>query len=309
MKNDDSSGTWRLAGLRTTAELLAKGMSAQQIRTQLARGDLCLVRHGVYARADMVATLASRRDGTHLLQAAAVLMATRSTVASHQTAALIHELDILGKLPRDVVLTKRPGCNRARPLGTRVHWAELSGAQVTEKHGMRVTTVARTVVDLARTLEFRAGVVTADSALHGNFVTKAELAAELASARRSRGIQRAMEVVAFADARAESVLESIARVTFRNCGLPPPELQVWAGGAEVVGRVDFLWRKFRTVAEVDGLMKYADPARAILQLERDKRLRDAGYEVVHLSWQEITENPAYVAAAIRSAFRRSQAAA
>jgi very-short-patch-repair endonuclease len=77
----------------------------------------------------------------------------------------------------------------------------------------------------------------------------------------------------------------------------------------VVGRVDFLWRKFRTVAEVDGLMKYADPARAILQLERDKRLRDAGYEVVHLSWQEITENPAYVAAAIRSAFRRSHPAA
>jgi very-short-patch-repair endonuclease len=103
---------------------------------------------------------------------------------------------------------------------------------------------------------------------------------------------------------AESVLESIARVVFRDCGLPPPELQVWVGGAEVVGRVDFLWRRFWTVAEVDGLMKYRNPAQAVMQLERDKRLRDAGYEVVHFSWQEITENPAYVATAMRSAFKR-----
>jgi very-short-patch-repair endonuclease len=93
---------------------------------------------------------------------------------------------------------------------------------------------------------------------------------------------------------------------FRDCGLPPPELQVWLGGAETAGRVDFFWRRFRTVAEVDGMLKYANPARAIHQLERDKRLRDAGYEVVHLNWQEITENPGYVATAIRTAFRQTR---
>ena len=127
----------------------------------------------------------------------------------------------------------------------------------------------------------------------------------LAECRNWNGSRRAAEVVAFADRRAESVLESIARVVFRNCGLPAPELQVWVGDQVPVGRVDFLWRRFRTVVEVDGLMKYANPARAVMQLERDKRLRDAGYEVVHLNWQEITENPAYVAAAIKAAFRRA----
>ena len=169
---------------------------------------------------------------------------------------------------------------------------------------MRVTTVARTVVDLARASEFRAGVATADSALHKKLVTKAELESLLADCARQRGIQRAIEVVAFADGRAESVLESIARVVFRDCGLPPPDLQVWVGGAEAVGRVDFLWRQQRTIAEVDGLMKYAKPGQAVLQLERDKRLRDAGYEVVHLSWHEVTENPDYVVTAIRAAFKR-----
>ncbi len=169
---------------------------------------------------------------------------------------------------------------------------------------MRVTTAARTVIDLARVLEFRAGVVTADSAIRNKLVTKPELESLLAELSRRMNRRRVAEVIAFADGRAESVLESIARVAFKDCGLPPPELQVWVGGAETVGRVDFLWRRYRTVVEVDGLMKYRDPARAVLQLERDKRLRDAGFEVVHLTWQDITENPPYVAAAIRAAFRR-----
>ena len=70
-------------------------------------------------------------------------------------------------------------------------------------------------------------------------------------------------MVDFADALAESPLESIARVVFRDCGLPVPSLQAWLGGTtEPVGRVDFYWKKYRTVAEVDGAIKYADPLRA-----------------------------------------------
>jgi hypothetical protein len=305
VETDDSSGTWRLAGLRTTADLLAEGKSAQQIETLIARGTLCRVRRGVYARADMVSQLMARRDGPHLLATAAALLATRSAVASHDSAAIIHGLEILGKPPRDIVLTKPPGRNRARQQGARVHTALLPPEQMTVRYGMRVTTVARTVIDLACTVEFRAGVVTADSALHQKLVTKAELESLVAGCARQRGIQRAVDVVAFANALTESVLESIARVTFKELGLPAPELQVWVGAAEVVGRVDFLWRQFWTVVEVDGLMKYGNPARAVLQLERDRRLRDAGYEVVHLTWQQVTENPAYVATTIRTAFARA----
>jgi len=65
-----------------------------------------------------------------------------------------------------------------------------------------------------------------------------------------------------------------------------------------------LWRRFRTVAEVDGRMKYASSVRAVRQLERDRQLRDAGYAVVHFTWKDITENHRYVNAAIREAFRR-----
>ncbi|HUZ39278.1 MAG TPA: DUF559 domain-containing protein [Streptosporangiaceae bacterium] len=109
----------------------------------------------------------------------------------------------------------------------------------------------------------------------------------------------------FSDARPESVFESISRVVFHDEGLPPPELQAWVGDEDVVvGRVDFLWQAHRTIGEADGAVKYRDPSRAIAQLQRDARLREAGFEVVHFTWDEIIRVPGQVAAAIRAAFRR-----
>jgi len=295
---------FRLAGIRTTAELLSEGKSPTKITTLVHRGALIKVRRGVYARADLAAELAIIPGGDHLLRTAAALATLGPAVASHESAATIHGIELLAR-PGAVALTRPPGRNRSTLPGVQLHTAQLPAEHVTVIHGMRVTTAARTVVDLARTLGFRAGVVTADSALRTKLATKTDLESLLATSPRANGRQLVADVIAFADGRAESVLESIARVVFAELGLPAPDLQVWVGGPQPAGRVDFLWPQHRTVAEVDGLMKYRDSARAVLQLERDRRLRDAGYEVVHFTWQDITENPAYVATAIRSAFQRA----
>ena len=176
------------------------------------------------------------------------------------------------------------------------------------RRGLPVTSLARTVVDLARASSYPAGVVAADSALRARQVSKAELDLCITHCAGWPGIQNARRVAAFADARAESVLESISRVAFHDHGLPPPELQAWVGGTdEVIGRADFLWGDFRTVGEADGAIKYADPARAMAQLDRDARLREAGFEVVHFTWQQITRAPGQVVASIKVAFRRGPA--
>jgi len=173
---------------------------------------------------------------------------------------------------------------------------------------MPVTSVARTVVDLARASSFRAGVVAADSALRSRQAAKADLDLCITTCAGWPGIQNARRVVAFADARSESVLESISRVAFHELGLPAPDLQAWVGDEdEIIGRADFLWRAYRTVGEADGAVKYADPARAMAQLERDARLRAAGFEVVHFTWQDITRTPDEVMARIKTAFRRGAA--
>jgi Protein of unknown function (DUF559) len=210
--------------------------------------------------------------------------------------------------PGDLVTLTRDRVSgyRGSKTGIRLTAAELPPSHIAVKYGLRVTTPARTVVDLARVLPFRAGVVTADHALEMRLVTKDELRAVLATCNRWPGVKRAVEVVEFANGLSESALESIARVAFRDLGLPPPELQVWVEHERFAGRADFLWRDTNTIGEADGALKYENPSRARRQLWRDSRLRDAGFEVVHFTWQEITDTPEQVAASIRTAFERGK---
>ncbi len=314
--------------MATTAQLLAAGFSDRRIRRLVREGALRPVLAGVYASAEFAASLvsdskltaggrwgaAANRPGdlaaAHALRVAAAVAVTGSrSVGSHRSAAHIHGLGLFPRRAAELVhVTRSPddrGSRTARP-GIRVHQATLPADHVTERSGILVTSVGRTVVDLARVLTFAEGVAVADSALRAGPLSRDELGRVIAQCARWPGIQRARRVAAFADPRAESVLESISRAAFHQFGLPPPELQVWVGDDEqIVGRVDFLWQQHRTIAEADGAVKYTGPARAMAQLNRDARLRAAGYEVVHLTWPEITRVPAQVMGDIRSAVRRA----
>ena len=248
---------------------------------------------------------------TALRVAAAVATVGAQAVGSHRDAATIHGLDLLGRQKTNQVsVTRELGATGSRTSrrGIRLHIAALPAGHRTVRLGAPVTSVARTVVDLARTTSFREGVAVADSALRGKQATKSDLSAVIASCDRWPGVTRARQVVEFADARSESAFESISRVVFAQGGLPPPELQVWVGAeGRVIARVDFLWRKYATIAEADGAVKYADPDRARLQLQRDAELRQAGFEVVHFTWQDLHMSPDQVVRSVKMAFQRSVA--
>jgi hypothetical protein len=251
------------------------------------------MRRGVYATSAALAWAKRDAKFVHAVQVAAAWAGTgRNSVASHQSAALMHGISLLRRPPpAQVTLTRPPGLRAGRPSGDGIvfHAAELRKSHVTRLHTVPVTTVARTVADLARTTSFMAGVASADNALYRNKTTKAAVTKVLTVCKQWPGVERARQVVEFADGRAESVLESCARVVFAEHGLPAPDLQVDLGGERYVGRVDFLWPAYCTVAEVDGALKYEDNgrARAVEQLERDQLLRAAGFRVVHITWQQL----------------------
>jgi predicted transcriptional regulator of viral defense system len=308
--NDEEMRRIRLIPeMLTTDDLLCSGRSPRQIQTLVARGALVRLGSGVYASAELAERFRLTPSGRAALQAAAGLMTSAAgAVASHQTAAELHGLDLLTQ-PRRVTITRSPGRgSKSGKRGVYVHTAALPASHVGDRFLVPVTTVPRTVVDLARELDFAAGVVVADSALHQHLASKTELRQVLAHCRQWPGAQKAARVIDFADGLAESVLESIARVLFQKLGFPPPELQVEIrndGG--LIGRVDFLWRQFRTIAEVDGALKYnADPRRARMQLRRDKELRTAGYEVEHFDWREITQRQQEVDSSLRVTFARGR---
>jgi very-short-patch-repair endonuclease len=295
----------------TAATWRAAGLSGTRLAALVRAGELVRIRHGVYATAGI---LADARDDPRLataLRVAAVTAAgTHRGVASHHSAAQMHGLDLLRRPSDGLVTLTVPSGTRTGPYGradVMRHVAELPDEHVSTLYGVPVTTAARTVADLARTTSFMEGVVIADSSLRERHTSKAELRRVLARCERWPGISQAREVAGFANALAESVLESCARVSFRDQGLPSPEQQVNITGyaGRIIARVDFHWREYSTVAEADGLLKYESRDDAIAEFKRDRLLREAGLEVVHFTWQELFSDQARVAARIRAAFDRA----
>jgi hypothetical protein len=268
----------------------------------------------VYTSAELAAAAVSDQTRGHALRLAAVVTAAGDSplAGSHRSAAILHGLDVIERQPGELVTvtrSRRHGGSRSGKANVHVHYADLPPHHLVTVAGVVVTSVARTVVDLARECSFAEGVVIADSALRAEKTTAAEINSVLAECERWPGLVQARRVAAFSDRRSESALESIGRVAFHEHGLPPPDLQVVVGCEVlgVIGRADFLWPKHATIAEADGALKYADPSRAIGRLDRDERLRQAGFEVVHFTWQEITTAPWQVVARVEAAFARAEA--
>jgi very-short-patch-repair endonuclease len=289
----------------TTAEWRAMGITVSQLRSLVRSGELVRVRLGVYATKRAI--ISAENDGlrAHALRVAAVVAGVgRDSVASHESAAVMHGIDLLNNPQRLVTLTRSPSRPGSRPRsdGIVFHTAETPRRHITRLFGIWVTSVPRTIVDLARTTPFMPAVVAADSALRAGMATKAELLAICETSSQWPGVRQARRVVEFSDGRAESVLESCARAVFHGLRLEPPELQVGIRGDGFAYRVDFYWARYRTIAEADGLAKYASKDDILVQFRRDRLLRDAGYKVIHFTWRELFETPDAVVARIRTAF-------
>jgi Transcriptional regulator, AbiEi antitoxin/Protein of unknown function (DUF559) len=300
----------RYGGVVTAAELHGAGIAREQARSLVRSGSLITVCRGVYAPAAQAGRTDTARHDRLVAATAAALLAGPQAVVSHHDAAIVHEVALLTPPADGTVEITRPRTaargRRLRP-GVRSHTAALPARHVVIEDGIPVTSVERTVVDLARVLPFAAAVVTADSALYRGKTTASRLCWIAGDCAGWPGIKRAIEVIDFSHPQAESPLESISRVAFRDGGLPTPVLQAWImRGRSAIGRVDFLWQEQRTIAEADGAMKYTDPDRARLQLRRDAELRKAGYEVVHFTWHDITARPGDVIAQILAAFERAR---
>jgi Transcriptional regulator, AbiEi antitoxin/Protein of unknown function (DUF559) len=262
------------------------------------------------------ATGAARAAGaTRATRATRATGATGATggnaVASYHSAALLHRLSLLtSPSPDTVTLTLPPAkkWNRARPADVVFHASELPKEHVTRLYNLPVTTVARTVADLARTLPFMDAVVVADSALNQEKTSKPEILQVLEKCKGWPGVRQARRALEFADERAESPLESAARVVFAEAGLDPPELQATIHGeqAQFAARVDFLWRAQKVIAEADGLVKYNDRKDLLNERERDHQLREAGYIAVHFTWRELFRTPEEVIARIGNALAAAQ---
>lgn len=299
----------RRRAVRTAEQWEKAGVSPRRLRTLAASGDLVKMRRGVYA----TKTAIDEADGPrkrHRLDVFATLVAVGfDAVVSHQSAAFIQGLDLLGlredEAPSKVTLTRSGGAGRRRNRtgidGAVCYAAELPPEHVHKLHGMPVTTLKRTVIDLARTLPFMDAVVVADSALRVREFMKPEYGPVLEACSGWPGAANARKVMEFADPCADSPFESCLRVLLRDWGFGPPETQATIRGKTGDFIVDFLFREEKTVIEADGDLKYKTQQDSAKRHARDEALHYAGYKVVHVRWAEAFGQPEVTADRIRTA--------
>ena len=285
-----------LPGLRLRPELIAAGYCDDDLRRMQRRGELARVRRGAYV-AGSDERLRTREARHALAAEAAAGQLPPGAVISHVSAAVLHGLPVWG------VSLDRVHATRSRSSGghlgrtLHLHTAPLAPDEVIDVDGVPVTSCARTLADLGRSLRFDRAVAVADAALFRGAVGRAELERAVERAARRPGNRDARRVTAFADAGGESVGESRSRVLMSRLGLPPPVLQWEVPARRWLGRTDFGWPELRTVGEFDGRIKYGrllrpgqTPGDAVFEEKRrEDAIRDAGYRVVRWVWDDLDD--------------------
>lgn len=276
-------------------ELAALGVTRRTVENKLKSGDWRLLRHGVIQIGERL----ERAEDQHrlLVRATAGQLRNLADLAvSHASAAVLWNLPVWSVDLTRVHVTRPGRSGLATTKHLAPHRGALSDGEVTVVEGIPVTTLARTVLDMARYHGFARGVVVADAALRAG-VERAELqeVVDLARARGSAG--SAAQVVEFADARSESVGESRSRVALAVLGLPSPVLQheFRTATGRFVGRTDFWFEEFSTIGEFDGFTKYGltdiSPVAALIrEKEREDELRDLGQQVVRWTGNDLGQS-------------------
>lgn len=235
----------------TAKQLAGVGVGPREVARELATGKLIRLRRGVYRPGGQL-------DPTdaHRLQIAAARLVLPRGVVSHGSAAVLHGLPVPGSAIQRVSFTQSVRGRGHVSGSVHVRGCPLEADEITEIDGVPLTSLARTVSDLARELPFEWAVGVADAALRLG-ATRPELLDEVERARRRPGNRRARAVVTFADGRAESVGESRSLVIFARSLIAEPTLQheVWCDGV-LIGRSDFGWIDQRVLGEFDGRVKY-----------------------------------------------------
>ncbi|GAB3605448.1 hypothetical protein GCM10027413_08570 [Conyzicola nivalis] len=288
----------------------AGGMWGELLR-KVRAGTLVRVARGVYhPPVPPDVRPAKARDLRYLYRVqGAQLAANDPLIFAFHSAAAIWGLPAIGEWPPKVhVICERAQGGRST-AGLQRH--TIGPVTAVDLHGLRVTSIARTVVDIARSNGLREAVTMADAALHGLRshdgrvirapIAKSELLAELEHAGSGAGVVKARVAIEMADGAAESPGESVSRVGFHDLGLPKPRLQVsFSDRFGKIGTVDFWWPEFALIGEFDGEIKYQDPVflagrtpQEALHDEkrREDRLRALGHNVTRWGWSTATTLP------------------
>jgi hypothetical protein len=228
----------RQQGMIATAQLLDAGLNKQAIRARVVGGWLTRQHTGVYQLGVF--------GGPFGAESAALLACGEESVISHSTAAALWRLIARESLIHVIV----PGGQGRTRDGIVVHELALTDDDIVTRHGIRVTTPARTLLDLASSMPERTLDRLVEEAQVQNLATRDDLLRAVARGAHRPGVRKLAAIVgspvepAFTRSEAERRLVELVRAA----GLPAPRTNARVAGFEV----DAMWPGDKLIVEVDG---------------------------------------------------------
>ena len=274
-------------------QLINRGWSEGAIEKRIRSGRLHRLHAGVYAVGHQVIP----KQGHWM---AAVLASGPNAALSHQTAAALWELRgysggaIHVTLPRKSTSSKR----------IKRYHASLPPDEVAREQGVPVTSVHRTIFDLAATEDMDAIVAMIREAEYRNRydrISLPHLLERYPGKRGARKVRGALErLKSEPPGRRRRGLEERFAPFLRRYRLPLPYFNDWIflGGKRYC--VDCHWRGTGQIVELDGWQGHSTRSAFRSDRERDRKLRVAGYSVIHLTWAQLDHEPEAVAADLRA---------
>jgi hypothetical protein len=270
-------------GVLSLDELFACGLSRTEVRSRVRNGRLHRVHRGVFAVGHTNLTL----EGRFL---AAVKACGPGAVLSHLSAAALW-----GFMPWDEdrypVVTVPTTAPRAHP-GIRIHrTTTLDRDDATRHRAIRVTAPARTLVDLAASLDHRPLRAATRRAQSLYRVNVRQLAETLACLRGRNGAARLAEIIATGPAPTKSELEDVVLDLILRGGHVHPDVNVpyHVNGRRTIP--DFRWPEQRLVLEADSATWHDNPLAREDDAERQALLEAHGERVLRVTWAQAIARP------------------
>jgi hypothetical protein len=253
-------------------------MTRQQLDVQVKNGGLVRVWYGIYA--------AQQPNLLGRLAALDIFMEQHG-VACMGTAAALHGFDTENTTAIHVL---DPGVRMRPTVGLMVH--QRTGARLQPVSGRLATAPAWTAVEVARQLRRPRALATLDAALRSMRCTRNEIERAIAEQRGRRGIVAVRKLLPFADGRAESAMESEARLVMIDHGLPLPELQYPIHGPHgELWRVDFAWPEVRMAAEYESVDWHVGREEMLRDKTRWGKIQELGWTIIPIVIHDVRREP------------------
>lgn len=282
-------------GVATTGQLIDR-IGRAGFETRVAQGQLVRVWNGVYAQGDPEPLIRLAGLDLRVGEPVAVCLGTAAAAYGFDTEDVtdLHVLTPVGhqlRASEGLVVHRREGA----PLGV------VDGRVATESDW--------TAIEVARSLRRPRALATLDAALRSGTCDPRRLRATASLQAGRRGIVMVRDLIALADGRSESPMETEARLGMIDGGLPAPVLQY-----EIVDRnrqtwrVDFAWPDQRLAVEYEGYDWHSSPE--ALRHDRQKRaaLQEVGWTVLSIVADDVRRRSWDMVRRIDMELSRSRAA-